>query len=130
MRETPTPTVVPAPPVSTEPTLRQRSRPQSTKVRIGKTVQNKLVVPSTLWVSDNAFRRNDMSFHLSANQCSKARTVVTLRPIEFCKTCFTERTGTLVEDIVRRASANHAVIRLDDPVETIEFERQIVDQDA
>jgi hypothetical protein len=122
MRETPIPTVVPAPPVSTEPTLRQRSRPQSTKVRIEHNVRTKLVFPSQLWVSDNAFRRNDLSFHLSPTQCRYGRTIQTLRPIRFCQTCFLERTGTLVEDIVEQATADNAVVILDDPVDVLEFE--------
>ena len=111
-----------APPVPPASTLRQRARPrQSTKVRIEQTVRNKLVIPAQLWVSDNAFRRNDMSFHLSQHQCRYGRTVQTLRPIRFCPTCFHERTGTLVEDIIEQATANHAVITFDDPVEVVEW---------
>ena len=120
-----------APPVPPASTLRQRARPrQSTKVRIEQTVRNKLVIPAQLWVSDNAFRRNDMSFHLSQHQCRYGRTVQTLRPIRFCPTCFHERTGTLVEDIIEQATANHAVITYDDPVEVIEFDEGTVDQTA
>ena len=117
MRET----APPPPPFST---LRQRwSTRRVTSVRIEKYVRTQLVFPSQLWVSDNAFRRNDLAYHLSPSQCRQTNTIQTMRPIRFCKTCFLERTGTLMEDIVAQATADQAVVIMDDPVDVFEFDK-------
>jgi hypothetical protein len=105
-------------------TLRQRwATRRVTSVRIEKYVRTQLVFPSQLWVSDNAFKRNDLAYHLSPNQCRYANTIQTIRPIRFCKTCFLERTGTLMEDIVAQATADQAVVITDDPVDVFEFDK-------
>ena len=115
MRET----APPPPPVST---LRQRSMRRVTTVRIEKYVRTQLVFPSQLWVSDNALRRNDLAYHLSRD-CRQTNTIQTIRPIRLCQTCFLERTGTLMEDIVAQATADQAVVIIDDPVDVFEFDK-------